>query len=294
MKTILKTLAISKAIDFIRTTNGRFFSVSFIKKDGSTRNMTARLGVSKGIKGTGTYSHTGDSRRNNMTVWDAAKRNFRAVPLDRIIWIKIDGQEYAVVQIMSSICDETWVAVRAGKALWLDDDYRNKICYATECVDFELYWDSKIDWARCDTCGKVGRINSFESNIDDISNLHSLDEYQIIMSKSRGASRGRYTYTPLNENHYFCQKCLPAVLAFLPTLMDVCLLQTAVNKLKGAINERRKRNKDNGTIEVCTCKCCTERFERLNGLGTGERFAQVEQEHQRFALLRNKNKGVEC
>lgn len=93
----MEILAISKVIKFIHDTNGRFFSVSFIKKDGSARNMTARLGVRKGIKGTGTYSHTGDIHRNNMTVWDTAKRNFRTVPLDRIIWIKIDGQEYSVV-----------------------------------------------------------------------------------------------------------------------------------------------------------------------------------------------------
>ena len=37
--------------DMIKSTKGKFFSVTFIKKDGSVRKMTARLGVRKGING---------------------------------------------------------------------------------------------------------------------------------------------------------------------------------------------------------------------------------------------------
>jgi len=93
----MKNLAISKAVPFIKSTNGRFFSVQFTKKDGTTRKMTARTGVSKFVKGTGNYSHTRDTRRNTLTVWDAAKRDYRAVPLDRVQWIKIDGETYNIV-----------------------------------------------------------------------------------------------------------------------------------------------------------------------------------------------------
>ena len=37
----------------ILQTNGRFFSVSFVKKDGTERRMIARQGVKNNIKGIG-------------------------------------------------------------------------------------------------------------------------------------------------------------------------------------------------------------------------------------------------
>lgn len=87
-------LAISKAIDFIP--KNRIFSATFIKKDGSTRHMVARLGVNR-VKGTGTYSHTADTRRSNITVWDMAAGAYRAIPLDRTISMRIDGIDYQLV-----------------------------------------------------------------------------------------------------------------------------------------------------------------------------------------------------
>ena len=43
----------TKVLEEIQTANNTIFSVEFIKKDGSVRNMTARLHVKKGVKGTG-------------------------------------------------------------------------------------------------------------------------------------------------------------------------------------------------------------------------------------------------
>ena len=51
----------------ILATNGKFFSVSFIKKDGSERKMTARLGVKKDIKGVGLKFNL--SERNLIVVF---------------------------------------------------------------------------------------------------------------------------------------------------------------------------------------------------------------------------------
>jgi len=94
----MKTLAMSKAISFIRSTNGRFFSVLFTKKDGTLRKMVCRMSVRKGVKGTGTYSHTRDLTRDTITVYEMAKGGrFRAVPLDRVEWIKINGETYSIV-----------------------------------------------------------------------------------------------------------------------------------------------------------------------------------------------------
>ena len=93
----MKTIAISKAITKIRSFNGQFFSVRFTKKDGTIRYMTCRMGVSKGVNGRGTYSHTADTTRNNITVWDTAKFAFRAIPLDRVISLRHAGLTYQIV-----------------------------------------------------------------------------------------------------------------------------------------------------------------------------------------------------
>ena len=66
----------------ILATNGRFFSVSFIKKDGTERRMTARLGVKKGIKGVGLKFDPSD--HNLMVVYDIHKRAYRMINLSTI------------------------------------------------------------------------------------------------------------------------------------------------------------------------------------------------------------------
>ena len=66
----------------ILATNGRFFSVSFIKKDGTERRMTARLGVKKNIKGVGLKFNPSD--HNLMVVYDIHKRAYRMINLSTI------------------------------------------------------------------------------------------------------------------------------------------------------------------------------------------------------------------
>ena len=94
----MENLAISKALPFLRSIKGRMFSATFTKKDGTIRRMTCRMSVSKGVKGTGNYSHTKDTRRNNVTVYEmAAGGRFRAIPLDRVISLRVDGTQYQIV-----------------------------------------------------------------------------------------------------------------------------------------------------------------------------------------------------
>jgi hypothetical protein len=90
----MQKLALSKAIDFIPRT--RIFSATFTKQDGSTRVMVARRGVQR-AKGTGTYSHTRDTRRNNLSVRDMQAGAYRAIPLDRTSKLRIDGIDYEIV-----------------------------------------------------------------------------------------------------------------------------------------------------------------------------------------------------
>lgn len=70
----------------ILATNGRFFSVSFIKKDGTTRKMTARLGVKKDIKGVGLKFNP--SEKNLIVVFDIHKKAYRMINLSTILTFK--------------------------------------------------------------------------------------------------------------------------------------------------------------------------------------------------------------
>ena len=72
--------------DQILATNGRFFSVSFIKKDGSERKMTARLGVKKDIKGVGMKYDP--LERNLIVVFDIHKKAYRMINLSTIFKFK--------------------------------------------------------------------------------------------------------------------------------------------------------------------------------------------------------------
>lgn len=72
--------------DKILATNGRFFSVSFIKKDGTTRKMTARLGVKKDIKGVGLKFNP--TERNLIVVFDIHKKAYRMINLSTILTFK--------------------------------------------------------------------------------------------------------------------------------------------------------------------------------------------------------------
>ena len=75
----------------ILATKGKIFGVTFIKKDGTTRNMTARLGVRKDLKGIG-LSFSPDER-NLIVVFDMQKKAYRMVNLSTIISIRHESRD---------------------------------------------------------------------------------------------------------------------------------------------------------------------------------------------------------
>ncbi len=65
----------------IRKTNGKFFTVEFIKKDGTLRKLTGRLGVKKYLTGgVSTVAH----KPEYITVYDVQNKGYRNVNLDTI------------------------------------------------------------------------------------------------------------------------------------------------------------------------------------------------------------------
>jgi hypothetical protein len=79
------------------TKKGQIFGVNFYKKDNSLRKMCCRLGVTKGIIGTGKKWDRSDYP-NLMTVYDMGKHNFRNVNLDTVVSITSKGNMYVVIE----------------------------------------------------------------------------------------------------------------------------------------------------------------------------------------------------
>jgi hypothetical protein len=89
-------LPLTDIIQLIKDTKGAFFTVKFIKKDGTERIMNCRLGVKK-------YLHGGELpydpvAKGLLPVWDpvAAKTSdgYRIINTNTILSAKIGGNEY--------------------------------------------------------------------------------------------------------------------------------------------------------------------------------------------------------
>jgi hypothetical protein len=78
--------------DLIESTKGKFFTVTFVKKDGTIRTMTARTGVKKGVTGQGLKFNP--SERNLKVVWSCDAETFRMINLNTILGIKFKGKNY--------------------------------------------------------------------------------------------------------------------------------------------------------------------------------------------------------
>jgi hypothetical protein len=80
-----------EALQILRSTNGKFFTVTFKKKDDSIRTINCRLGVRRGVKGTG-MSFDPTSRKL-LPVWEV-KKGFRMINLARIIDATVGDRQY--------------------------------------------------------------------------------------------------------------------------------------------------------------------------------------------------------
>ena len=75
----------------IQTAQNTIFSIEFIKKDGTVRNMVARLNVKKGVNGKGlSYNPIA---KGLLPVWDLQKNAFRMINLKTVTKLQIKGEE---------------------------------------------------------------------------------------------------------------------------------------------------------------------------------------------------------
>ena len=92
MKTINKT----KAKELIHDTNGRIFSSTFIKKDGTHRLLTGRLKVTKGLKENAKPQPYEPSKYNLVCVYDMTKQNYRMINLNTLLTLSINKNTYTI------------------------------------------------------------------------------------------------------------------------------------------------------------------------------------------------------
>lgn len=77
-------------LKLIEETAGKIFSVVFVKKDKSVREMVCRTGVYKYTKG---GENTLKEFPQYVTVFDMQKEAYKAINLDTLICLKIGGKE---------------------------------------------------------------------------------------------------------------------------------------------------------------------------------------------------------
>jgi hypothetical protein len=90
----MKQLSRYKALKVIHDTNGKIFAARFIKKDGTTRDMIARIGVTRNQKG---GTNRAVAKNNLVTVYDMAKGGYRMINLKTLLTLKACGETYRVI-----------------------------------------------------------------------------------------------------------------------------------------------------------------------------------------------------
>ena len=89
METTQEVLIRSVSSDIERT-NGKFFTVKFVKKDGTLRRMTCRTGVSKGVTGKGLAFEP--KEKGLKVVWSTDAEGYRMINLAQVTEITFNGE----------------------------------------------------------------------------------------------------------------------------------------------------------------------------------------------------------
>ena len=79
-------------VKMVKSTKGKWFSCTFIKKDGSKRVMNGRIGCHKGIKGVGRKFQ----KENLVTVFDAQAKEYRMINVDTMLTFKCGGFNWEI------------------------------------------------------------------------------------------------------------------------------------------------------------------------------------------------------
>jgi len=90
----METITRQQAVELVNSSKGRFFSITFIKKDKTERRMTARTGVKKGVNGQGMKYNPMDY--GMKSVYDMAKLDWRMINFKTATRLKIGKKDYVI------------------------------------------------------------------------------------------------------------------------------------------------------------------------------------------------------
>ena len=91
----MKRISKRKAIEQLYATAGRIFYAEFIKKDGSLRKITARLGVRKSVTGKG--MRYDPAAYGLLPVYDMDKAQWRMINLNTLKRLHLNHQKFAIL-----------------------------------------------------------------------------------------------------------------------------------------------------------------------------------------------------
>lgn len=86
----LKQTVMKNLTNIIERTAGRFFKATFVKKDGTVREMVARTGVKAHLKG-GATKYDGSKF---ISVYDVQSRGYRLINKETLREVKFGGRVY--------------------------------------------------------------------------------------------------------------------------------------------------------------------------------------------------------
>ena len=89
----MKTLMSNTFAAIAANTNGKFFTVTFVKKDGTTRVMNCRTGVTKALKN---GKSTVDTDKY-LVVYEMASKAYRCINKDTILNIAVAGEKATTI-----------------------------------------------------------------------------------------------------------------------------------------------------------------------------------------------------
>jgi hypothetical protein len=92
----MQTINKEEAKKLIHITNGKIFSSTFIKKDGTHRLLTGRLKVTKGLKENAKPRPYDPSKYNLVCVYDMKAEGYRMINFNTLLTLSINKTKYII------------------------------------------------------------------------------------------------------------------------------------------------------------------------------------------------------
>lgn len=91
----MKLINPQEAYDLIQEHKGKMFSATFVKNNGTLREINCRTGVKRYLQGGSLAYNPAD--RLNVPVYDLSKNDYRTIKCSQLIYLSIGGEDYQVI-----------------------------------------------------------------------------------------------------------------------------------------------------------------------------------------------------